>query len=77
MYSKRENIHIGQMIRAELKKQGRSVTWFANAIHSDYSNVYKMFKRRSIDLDLLLRISDLLQHDFLRDVSDKMGQSSA
>ena len=57
------------MIKAELKRQGRSMTWFAEAIHSDRSNTYKMLKRSSIDLALLMTISELLHYDFLLDCS--------
>ena len=63
-------IHIGRMIQAELKAQGRSVTWFSGAIHRERSDVYKMFKRPSIDTDMLVRISKLLRHDFFRDFSE-------
>ncbi len=67
-----EEIHIGNMIRQELKRQGRTVTWFAAAIHSDRSNTYKMLKKPSIDLALLIKISELLGHDFLRECSEKL-----
>ena len=62
-------VHIGNMIKAELRRQGRSMTWFAEAIHSDRSNTYKMLKRDSIDLSLLMYISELLHYDFLLDCS--------
>lgn len=62
-------IHIGNMIKAELTRQGRTMTWFAEAIHSDRSNTYKMLKRESIDLALLMYISELLHYDFLRECS--------
>ena len=65
------------MIRAELRAQGRTVRWFAESIHRDYSDVFKMFKRASIDLALLLRISKVLNHDFLRDISEIMNLDSA
>ncbi len=65
-------IHIGRMIQAELRAQGRTVTWFANAIHRERSDVYKMFKRPSVDLEMLVRISKLLHHDFLKDCSETM-----
>ena len=45
------------------------MTWFANAIHYDRSNVYKMLKHETIDLVLLMRISELLNYDFLHDCS--------
>ena len=64
------DIHIGRMIQAELKAQGRSVTWFSGAIHRERSDVYKMFKRPSIDTDMLVRISKLLRHDFFRNFSN-------
>lgn len=60
------------MIRAELKAQGRTVTWFAQAIHTDRTNVYKILSKETIDLQLLIRISKLLHRDFLQDVSKAM-----
>lgn len=67
-----QKIHIGNMIRAQLKAQGRTMTWFADAIHSDRSNTYKMLKRDSIDLALLMSISELLHYDFLHDCSQAL-----
>lgn len=57
-------IHIGQLIEAELHRQERSVTWFANKLYCDRTNVYSIFKRKSIDTELLLRISYILNHNF-------------
>ena len=57
------------MIRAELKAQGRTVTWFAKAIHTTRTNVYKIMDKESIDLKLLIRISKLLHYDFLSECS--------
>lgn len=57
-------IHIGKIIEAELHRQGRSVTWFANRLYCDRTNIYSIFKRKSIDTELLLRISDVLDHNF-------------
>lgn len=68
-----QKLHIGNMIRKELKAQGRTMTWFANAIHSDRSNAYKMLKRDSIDLALLYKISQLLHHDFFLDYSNLLS----
>lgn len=67
-----KDINIGNDIREELKRQGRSVVWFADAIHTDRSNTYKLLKKKSIDLRLLMEISELLQHDFLKDCSEKL-----
>lgn len=67
-----KDINIGEDIRNVLKRQGRTVAWFADAIHSDRSNTYKMLKKRSIDLKLLMEISELLQHDFLKECSEKL-----
>lgn len=57
-------IHIGQLIETELHRQERSVTWFANKLYCDRTNVYSIFKRKSIDTELLLRISCILNHNF-------------
>ena len=60
-------IHIGKLIERELRRQERSVSWFARNLYCERSNVYDIFKRRSIDTELLLRISRLLGHNFFED----------
>ena len=59
-------IHIGQLIEAELHRQERSVTWFANKLYCDRTNVYKIFRKQSIDTELLLRISHILNYNFFQ-----------
>jgi len=67
MRFKMKDVHIGNMIQDELWRQGRTVVWFAREIYCEKSNVYKMFKRQSIDLAQLMKISEVLGHNFLRD----------
>jgi len=57
-------LHVGQLIKAELERQERTVSWFARKLCCDRSNVYKLFKRSAIDTDLLLRVSTILHHNF-------------
>lgn len=62
-----KNVHIGKLIKAELMEQGRSVAWFARKICCAKSNIYKLFERESIDLAQLIKISEVLDHNFLKD----------
>ncbi len=57
-------VHIGEAIKSELLRQERSISWLARKLYCDRSNVYDIFKRRSIDTDLLLRISLVLKRNF-------------
>lgn len=57
-------VHIGKIIEAELHRQERSVTWFTKKLYCERTNVYSIFKRQSIDTELLLRISQILKHNF-------------
>lgn len=57
-------IHIGNVIKKELQEQERTVTWFANKLCCDRTNVYKIFNKQNIDTNLLLRISLILHKDF-------------
>lgn len=70
-------IHIGQLIEAELHRQERSVAWFAKKLYCDRTNVYHIFKRQSLDTELLLRISLLLDHDFFRYYSLETARQTA
>ena len=58
-------IHIGKLIEEELHRQERSVTWFANKLYLRPEPIHiKIFKRQSIDTELLLRISQVLHVNF-------------
>lgn len=57
-------VHIGKLIEEELHRQERTVTWFAKKLYCERTNVYNIFKRQSIDTELLLRISVILNRDF-------------
>ena len=65
-------IHIGKLIREELNRQERTVTWFAGKLYCERTNVYDIFHRQSIDTDLLLRISQILNHDFFKDYQEEI-----
>lgn len=58
------SIHIGHLIKEELIKQERTISWFARKLYCDRSNVYDIFKRESVDTELLLRISLVLKRNF-------------
>ncbi|MCD7721071.1 MAG: hypothetical protein LUC86_05730 [Prevotellaceae bacterium] len=62
-------MHIGSLIRKELKDSGRTVTWFAAQICCTRTHAYKIFRSESIDTGLLERVSRVLRHDFFGDVS--------
>ena len=57
-------IHIGQIIEKVIHNQERSITWFSKKLYCDRTNVYSIFKRQSIDTELLLRISKILNLNF-------------
>ena len=57
-------LHIGHEIQQELRRQERSVAWFARRLACDRTNVYRIFDKESLDTRLLMRISTILQRDF-------------
>ena len=63
-----EQIHIGAMIRNELARQGRSVHWLADELHTDRSNMYRILKKPYMDTDMLRRISLCLNHNFFAEL---------
>ena len=66
-------IHIGSLIEQELRRQERSVTWLASELHCDRTNVYKVFKKKSIDTQLLENISVILRHNFFLDYAEEVS----
>ena len=66
-------IHIGSLIEQELRRQDRSVTWLAGELHCDRTNVYKVFKKKSIDTLLLEKICVILQYNFFLDYAEDIS----
>lgn len=65
---------IGFLIREELERQERSISWFARKLSCDRSNVYRLFQKESIDTGLLTRISVLLNRNFFAELSDSVSE---
>jgi plasmid maintenance system antidote protein VapI len=59
-----DDIHIGKAIRQKMQEQGMFPADLAAAIHCDRTNIYAIFRRKSIDTELLVRISHVLCYDF-------------
>ncbi len=62
--------NIGSQIESVVRERQISITNFADMISCSRKNVYDIFKRNSIDIELLARISKLLGHNFFKDVAD-------
>jgi len=65
-------IHTGQLIERKLHEQGRTVTWFAAQLCCTRPNVYKIFRKESIDIPLLWRISRILEYNFFHEISNEI-----
>lgn len=57
-------MHIGKEIRRKLEERHRTVVWFAEKLSYTRANIYKIFDKSSIDTELLLRVSEVLDFDF-------------
>ncbi|MDR1584403.1 MAG: hypothetical protein LBS55_14320 [Prevotellaceae bacterium] len=55
---------IGALIKSKFDEDGRKVAWFAQKMGCKKRNIYDIFRRDSIDLEQLLRISLTLKTDF-------------
>ena len=62
------NLHIGQLIKTVFERSGMSVSEFARQLNCERTNVYTIFKRRTIDVELLVNISKVLEYNFFEDV---------
>ena len=56
--------HIGELIRAEMHRQGRTNIWLAQQLSCNSRTISKIFKKEVIDTYQLLQISIALQRDF-------------
>lgn len=64
-------MNIGARIKArfDLEPKNHTVSWFARQLNCHRVNVYDIFRRNTIDTELLMRISVILRYDFFKDLS--------
>ena len=67
-------VHIGKKIENVVRSRGVSISWLAKQICCERTNIYSIFRRPSIDTELLLRLSKILTYDFFKDYSDNLEQ---
>ena len=70
-----EGIHIGRLIQAQLKADKRSVSWLANEIGCTRNHLYKVFRKPSLDSDLIFSISKAMQFNFFQYFTAKLHDS--
>lgn len=63
-------IHIGNLIRDELRRQGHTNAWLAEKIGMTPRTLQRIFNKPSIDTQQLLLISNVLHTDFFKVYSD-------
>ena len=70
-------IHIGNLIREELRRQGHTNAWLAEQIGMTPRTLQKLFNKPSIDTQLLLVISKALNADLFHPYSESIKQSQS
>jgi hypothetical protein len=60
------SVEIGQKIQEVFEKQDMKLTDFADELGTVRQNVYRIFKKRHLDTGLLLKISQVLNHNFFQ-----------
>jgi transcriptional regulator with XRE-family HTH domain len=63
-------IHIGKLILEKLKERGISKSEFARKVNKSRQNVQDVFKRESVDTQLLAEIGEVLDFDFFSVLSE-------
>lgn len=66
-------IHIGKVIKEKVNESQLSVIKFAFIINTTRENVYGIFKRKSIDTELLIKISKALNYNFFETIFEAMN----
>lgn len=65
---------IGELIKEELKRQGKTSVWLAKELGCHRTNIYKVYGRASIDTSMLFHISKLLKTDFFKLYSEALAK---
>lgn len=67
-------IHIGSIIEEVIREQGRSPSWIAKELCYDRTNIYNILKRESVDTNLLLKLSSILNYNFFEHFTESLTE---
>ena len=70
-----DEIHIGKNIQYIFNQSGLTVSQFARMLDLQRTRVYTIFESKTIDIDLLCKVSDVLYYDFLSEVYIKKREA--
>lgn len=65
-------MHIGQLIKQKMEERHRTVVWLARKLSYSRTNIYKIYDKSSIDTEVLLRISLILEYDFFNEYTQQL-----
>ena len=69
-------IHIGNLIRDELRRQGHTNQWLMDRIGVSERTLQRLFNKPSIDTQQLFLISSIFRTDFFHFYSDLLSTPS-
>ena len=69
-------LHVGSLVRAELYKQNKTVTWLAQQLGIKHTNCYRILHAQSIHTSLMEQLSIAMKHDFFIDCSSQLKQNA-
>jgi hypothetical protein len=72
-----KGLTIGERIDKEIRKNFNNYQDFADAIYTSRTNVYSIIKRRTIDTELLIVISKVLNYNFFEELCDEVNEAIA
>lgn len=72
----KQEVHIGKLVKSVFDESGMTVSELARRLCCERTNVYSIFRRSSIDTELLARLSLILHHNFLADAIRLYGLQS-
>ena len=72
-----DDIHIGKKIQQVFSQSGLTVSQFARLVEVNRFKIYSIFESKTIETDLLCKISDVLHFDFLLEVYIKKRETAS
>ncbi|NBP70082.1 MAG: XRE family transcriptional regulator [Cytophagia bacterium] len=75
-FSQYKAVHIGELIQQVFEQKAIKLSDFAEQLGTVRQNVYRIFKKRHLDTGLLLRISQVLDHNFFQYYCQEETQDS-
>lgn len=70
----KNNMHNGEVIELAVRRDNISISELSRKLKVSRKSIYNWFKKENLSIEIINKIGDILNHDFMKELPEKYDQ---